>query len=74
MAKKRGYVTYEQLDAVLPSEEVIAGQIEDMLAMRRRALEVGPVLLTVPASSFSSSSTLALFSLQARVSWLAPSS
>ncbi len=32
-AKKRGYVTYEQLNAVLPSEEVTSEQIEDMLAM-----------------------------------------
>ena len=32
-AKKRGYVTYEQLNGVLPSEEVTSEQIEDMLAM-----------------------------------------
>ena len=32
-AKKRGYVTYEQLNAVMPSEEVTSEQIEDMLAM-----------------------------------------
>src|SRR5262245_44816994 len=32
-AKKRGYVTYEQLNAVLPSEEVTSEQIEDILAM-----------------------------------------
>src|SRR6476646_7953116 len=32
-AKKRGYVTYEQLNAVMPSEEVTTDQIEDTLAM-----------------------------------------
>src|ERR1700724_2415003 len=32
-AKKRGYVTYEALNAVLPSEEVTSEQIEDILAM-----------------------------------------
>ena len=32
-AKKRGYVTYEQLNAVMPSEEVTSEQIEDVLAM-----------------------------------------
>ena len=32
-AKKRGYVTYEQLNAVMPSEEVTSEQIEDILAM-----------------------------------------
>src|ERR1700677_2672360 len=32
-AKKRGYVTYEQLNAVMPSEEVTSEQIEDSLAM-----------------------------------------
>jgi RNA polymerase primary sigma factor len=32
-AKKRGYVTYEQLNSVLPSEEVTSEQIEDVLAM-----------------------------------------
>ena len=32
-AKKRGYVTYEELNAVLPSEEVVADQIEDIMAM-----------------------------------------
>src|SRR5471032_1717661 len=32
-AKKRGYVTYEQLNAVMPSEEVTSEQIEDTLAM-----------------------------------------
>ena len=32
-AKKRGYVTIEQLNAVLPSEEVTSDQIEDIYAM-----------------------------------------
>ena len=32
-AKKRGYVTYEQLNSVMPSEEVTSEQIEDVLAM-----------------------------------------
>ena len=32
-ATKRGYVTYEQLNAVMPSEEVTSEQIEDVLAM-----------------------------------------
>src|ERR1700689_4258317 len=32
-AKKRGYVTYEQLNAVMPSEEVTSDKIEDILAM-----------------------------------------
>jgi RNA polymerase primary sigma factor len=32
-AKKRGYVTYEQLNGVLPSEEVTSERIEDVLAM-----------------------------------------
>ncbi len=32
-AKKRGYVTYEQLNGVLPSEEVTSEKIEDVLAM-----------------------------------------
>jgi RNA polymerase primary sigma factor len=32
-AKKRGYVTYEQLNAVMPSEEVSSEQIEDTLSM-----------------------------------------
>ena len=32
-AKKRGYVTYDQINAVLPSEEVTSEQIEDILAM-----------------------------------------
>ena len=33
VAKKRGYVTYEELNAVLPSEEVTSEQIEDIMAM-----------------------------------------
>jgi RNA polymerase primary sigma factor len=32
-AKARGYVTYEELNAVLPSEEVSSEQIEDVMAM-----------------------------------------
>ena len=32
-AKKRGFVTYAELNAVLPSEEVNSEQIEDILAM-----------------------------------------
>jgi RNA polymerase primary sigma factor len=32
-AKKRGFVTYSELNAVLPSEEVNSEQIEDILAM-----------------------------------------
>src|ERR1700728_3797452 len=32
-AKKRGYVTYEQLNALMPSEEVPSEKIEDILAM-----------------------------------------
>src|ERR671913_2433604 len=31
LAKKRGYVTYDQLNAVLPSEEFSSEQIEDVL-------------------------------------------
>ncbi|HZS63350.1 MAG TPA: RNA polymerase sigma factor RpoD, partial [Xanthobacteraceae bacterium] len=33
LAKKRGYVTYEELNAVMPSEEVTSEKIEDVLAM-----------------------------------------
>ncbi len=33
LAKQRGYVTYEELNEVLPSEEVSSEQIEDTLAM-----------------------------------------
>src|SRR5436309_11408265 len=32
-AKKRGYVTMDQINSVLPSEEVNSEQIEDVLAM-----------------------------------------
>src|SRR5262245_35228306 len=32
-AKKRGYVTHDQVNSVLPSEEVNSEQIEDVLAM-----------------------------------------
>ncbi|HEY8595825.1 MAG TPA: RNA polymerase sigma factor RpoD [Devosiaceae bacterium] len=32
-AKKRGFVTYEEINAVLPSEEVTSEQIEDIMAM-----------------------------------------
>ncbi|MHA1553361.1 MAG: RNA polymerase sigma factor RpoD [Alphaproteobacteria bacterium] len=32
-AKKRGFVTYEELNQVLPSEEVTSEQIEDILSM-----------------------------------------
>src|SRR5690606_38749323 len=33
LAKKRGYVTYDELNAVLPSEEVTSEQIDDILSM-----------------------------------------
>src|SRR3954471_11373138 len=33
LAKKRGYVTHDQLNAVLPSEEVSSDQIEDVYSM-----------------------------------------
>src|SRR5258708_9974917 len=32
-AKKRGYVTVDQINSVMPSEEVNSEQIEDILAM-----------------------------------------
>jgi RNA polymerase primary sigma factor len=32
-AKKRGFVTYEEINAVLPSDEVTSEQIEDIMAM-----------------------------------------
>jgi RNA polymerase primary sigma factor len=32
-AKKRGYVTHDQINSVLPSEEVNSEHIEDVLAM-----------------------------------------
>src|SRR5262245_64264176 len=34
-AKKRGYVSHDQLNSVLPSEEVNSEQIEDVLAVFR---------------------------------------
>ena len=33
LAKKRGYVTMDELNAVLPSEEVTSEQIEDTMSM-----------------------------------------
>lgn len=33
LAKKRGYVTYDELNEVMPSEEVSSEQIEDIMAM-----------------------------------------
>src|ERR1700757_5183800 len=33
IAKKRGFVTHDELNAVLPSEEVTSDQIEDIYAM-----------------------------------------
>ena len=35
-AKARGYVTYDELNSVLPSEEVSSEQIEDTMAMLLR--------------------------------------
>ena len=35
-AKKRGFVTYSELNAVLPSEEVSSDQIEDVYADAQR--------------------------------------
>src|SRR6266446_7919491 len=35
-AKKRGYVTHDQINSVLPSEEANSEQIEDVLAMFRK--------------------------------------
>jgi len=32
-AKKRGYVTYEEINAVLPSDQVTSEQIEDVMSM-----------------------------------------
>src|SRR5262249_28170251 len=41
-AKKRGYVTHDQINSVLPSEEVNSEQIEDVLAMfSERGVSVG---------------------------------
>src|SRR5687768_18309143 len=33
VAKKRGYVTYDELNAVLPSDETSSEQIEDFMSM-----------------------------------------
>src|ERR1700753_3934283 len=33
LAKRRGFVTHDELNAVLPSEEVTSDQIEDIYAM-----------------------------------------
>ncbi|MFM2388574.1 MAG: polymerase sigma factor RpoD, partial [Pseudomonadota bacterium] len=32
-ARERGYITYDQLNAVLPPEQVSSEQIEDVMAM-----------------------------------------
>ena len=32
-AKKRGYITYDELNAALPSEEMTSEQIEDTMSM-----------------------------------------
>src|SRR5436309_15751389 len=42
-AKKRGYLTHDQINAVLHSEEVNSEQIEDVLAMFR-AEDIGDLL------------------------------
>src|SRR5665213_3080894 len=47
-AKKRGYVTYEQLNAVMPSEEVNSEQIEDTLSMLSEMGTVSYTHLTLP--------------------------
>src|SRR6266511_804182 len=47
-AKKRGYVTHDQITSVLSSEEVNSKQIEDVLAMFR---ELGEVQQKIPAKS-----------------------
>ena len=40
-ATKRGYVTYEQLNAIMPSEEVTPQQIEEALAtLNERGINV----------------------------------
>jgi len=33
LAKKRTYVTYEEINSVLPSDQVTSEQIEDMMSM-----------------------------------------
>ena len=44
-AKKRGYVTHDQINSVLPSEEVNSEQIEDVLAMfSERGIVAVPIL------------------------------
>jgi RNA polymerase primary sigma factor len=40
-AKKRGYVTHDQINSVLPSEEVNSEQIEDVLADEDRGDRTG---------------------------------
>ena len=59
-AKKRGYVTHDQINSVLPSEEVNSEQIEDVLAMfsemgaRQRSLQAGERLRDEDRSTTSS--------------------
>src|SRR6266576_3100124 len=59
-AKKRGYVTHDQINSVLRSEEVNSEQIEDMLAMfsemgaRQRSLKAGERLRDEDRSTTSS--------------------
>jgi RNA polymerase primary sigma factor len=44
-AKKRGYVTHDQINSVLRSEEVNSEQIEDVLAMfSERGIVAVPIL------------------------------
>src|SRR5229473_1065962 len=50
-AKKRGYVTHDQINSVLPSEEVNSEQIEDVLAMFSERGELVEVQQKVPAKS-----------------------
>ena len=40
-AKKRGYVTHDQINSVLPSEEVNSQEIEDVLADETEVIEPG---------------------------------
>jgi Sigma-70 factor, region 1.1 len=42
-AKKRGYVTHDQINSVLPSEEVNSEQIEDVLGIFRTFCSPPPV-------------------------------
>jgi RNA polymerase primary sigma factor len=59
-AKKRGYVTHDQINSVLPSEEANSEQIEDVLAMfsemgaRQRSLQAGERLRDEDRSTTSS--------------------